>query len=112
MIGPPLVTACRPRQWPKNLLVYASAIFSFRTDPLIWINSSIALVSFCLISSSIYLINDVLDVEADRAHPSKCRRPIASGALSIKEKRTGTQFAGEFCYRRGQRNCPQVTGAG
>ena len=83
MIGPPLVTACRPRQWPKNLLVYASAIFSFRTDPLIWINSSIALVSFCLISSSIYLINDVLDVEADRAHPSKCRRPIASGALSI-----------------------------
>ena len=83
MIGPPLVTACRPRQWPKNLLVYASAIFSFRTDPLIWINSSIALVSFCLISSTIYLVNDVIDVEADRAHPSKCRRPIASGALPV-----------------------------
>ena len=83
MIALPLIAACRPRQWPKNLLVYASALFSFRADPQIWLNSSIALVSFCLISSSIYLVNDVLDVEADRSHPSKCRRPIASGALSI-----------------------------
>ena len=78
-----LVAACRPRQWPKNLLVYASALFSFRADPQIWLSSSIALVSFCLISSAVYLVNDVIDVEADRAHSSKCRRPIASGALPI-----------------------------
>jgi 4-hydroxybenzoate polyprenyltransferase len=83
MISLPLITACRPRQWPINLLVYASALFSFRSDPQIWINSTVALVSFCLISSTIYLVNDVIDVEADRAHPIKCRRPIASGALPV-----------------------------
>lgn len=83
MIFAPLITACRPRQWPKNLLVYASALFGFRSDPQIWFNSTVALVSFCLISSTIYLVNDVIDVEADRAHPSKRRRPIASGALSV-----------------------------
>jgi 4-hydroxybenzoate polyprenyltransferase len=77
------IGACRPKQWPKNLLVYASALFSFQSDPRIWINSSTALLSFCLISSSIYLVNDVIDVQADRAHPTKCRRPIASGALPI-----------------------------
>jgi 4-hydroxybenzoate polyprenyltransferase len=83
MISVPLITACRPRQWPKNLLVYASALFSFRSDQQIWFNSTVALVSFCLISSTIYLVNDIIDLEADRAHPSKCRRPIASGALPV-----------------------------
>ena len=90
-----LVAACRPRQWPKNLLVYASALFSFRADPQIWLSSSIALVSFCLISSAVYLVNDVIDVEADRAHPSKCRRPIASGALSIAAALVAAAFL--FC---------------
>jgi len=83
MIPLPLITACRPRQWPKNALVYASALFSFGSDPQIWLNSTVALVSFCLISSTIYLVNDVIDVEADRAHPTKCRRPIASGVLPV-----------------------------
>ena len=83
MISVPLITACRPRHWPKNLLVYASALFSFRSDQQIWFNSTVALVSFCLISSTIYLVNDIIDLEADRAHPSKCRRPIASGALPV-----------------------------
>lgn len=49
----------------------------------IWVSSSIALVSFCLVSSAIYLVNDAIDVNADRAHPTKCRRPIAAGALPI-----------------------------
>lgn len=83
MIFLPLIAACRPRQWTKNLLVYASALFSFRADPQIWLNSTVALVSFCLISSAVYLCNDVIDVESDRAHPRKCRRPIASGALPV-----------------------------
>ena len=78
-----LTRACRTRQWTKNLLVYASALFSFQIDPQIWWKSSIALVAFCLISSAVYLFNDVIDREADRAHPTKCRRPIASGALSV-----------------------------
>ncbi|MBM5801468.1 MAG: decaprenyl-phosphate phosphoribosyltransferase, partial [Cyanobacteria bacterium K_DeepCast_35m_m2_023] len=78
-----LVAACRPRQWTKNLLVYASALFSFQLTAQIWWRSTEALVAFCLISSAIYLLNDVVDREADRAHPSKCRRPIASGALPV-----------------------------
>ena len=78
-----LIAACRPRQWTKNLLVYASALFSFQLNPQIWWASSEALVAFCLISSAVYLLNDVIDREADRAHPSKCRRPIASGALPV-----------------------------
>ena len=78
-----LIAACRPRQWTKNLLVYASALFSFQLNPQIWWASTEALAAFCLISSAVYLLNDVIDREADRAHPSKCRRPIASGALPV-----------------------------
>ena len=79
----PLLLACRPRQWVKNLLVYASALFSFQASAQIWLASTSALIVFCLISSAVYLLNDVIDREADRAHPSKCRRPIASGALPV-----------------------------
>jgi decaprenyl-phosphate phosphoribosyltransferase len=78
-----LIAAGRPRQWTKNLLVYASALFSFQLDLTIWWASTEALLAFCLISSAVYLLNDVIDREADRTHPSKCRRPIASGALPV-----------------------------
>lgn len=77
------MAACRPRQWTKNLLVYASALFSFRLTPEIWWASTQALIAFCLISSAVYLLNDVIDREADKTHPTKCRRPIASGALPV-----------------------------
>jgi decaprenyl-phosphate phosphoribosyltransferase len=80
---PPLLIACRPRQWPKNLLVFAAPLFAFRLEPESWWRSAAALVAFCLISSAIYLLNDCLDVAADRAHPSKCRRPIAAGQVSV-----------------------------
>ena len=80
-----LLQSCRPRQWSKNLLVYASALFSFQLIAQIWLNSTLALMSFCLISSCIYLINDVIDINADRSHPTKKYRPIASGLVSSKE---------------------------
>ena len=80
---PPLVQACRPRQWPKNLLVFAAPLFAFRFDADVWLKAGGALVAFCLISSAIYLLNDCLDVAADRAHPSKRYRPIAAGQLSV-----------------------------
>ena len=83
------ISACRPRQWTKNLLIYASAFFSFQPSLDIWKLSTEALISFCLISSSIYLLNDVIDREADRAHPRKCNRPIASGALKVSEALIG-----------------------
>lgn len=78
-----LLAACRPRQWTKNLLVYAAPLFAFSFRKEIWLASSGALLAFCLISSAIYLLNDCLDLEADRAHPSKCRRPIAAGLVSV-----------------------------
>jgi len=80
-----LVEAARPRQWTKNLLVFAGPLFSFRGDPAIWLGAAGACVAFCLISSAIYLLNDVLDVEDDRRHPSKRFRPIASGRLPHRQ---------------------------
>jgi len=76
---PALLVACRPRQWPKNLLVFAAPLFAFRFEADVWLRAGGALVAFCLISSAIYLLNDCLDVAADRAHPSKRHRPIAGG---------------------------------
>ena len=74
----------RPKQWAKNLIVYAPSLFSGKlTDPDAVALATLCAVSFCMISSGIYILNDVLDVEADRAHPVKCQRPIASGRLSI-----------------------------
>ena len=79
----PLPAACRPRQWPKNLLVFAAPLFAFRFEAEVWLRAGGALVAFCLISSAIYLLNDCLDVAADRAHPSKRNRPIAAGLVSV-----------------------------
>ena len=80
---PPLLEACRPRQWTKNLLVFAAPLFAFRFEADVWLPAGGALVAFCLISSAIYLLNDCLDVAADRAHPSKRNRPIAAGLVSV-----------------------------
>jgi len=79
---PPLVDGCRPRQWTKNLLVFAAPLFAFRFEALVWWPAVGALGAFCLISSAIYLLNDCLDVAADRAHPSKRHRPVAAGLVS------------------------------
>lgn len=75
----------RPLQWLKNGFVFAPAFFS--NNLLKWeyfMPTFIVFCSFCLISSSIYCFNDLHDVEADRLHPKKCKRPIASGAVGIK----------------------------
>jgi 4-hydroxybenzoate polyprenyltransferase len=72
----------RPRQWTKNGLLFAGLIFSGRfVDPLSVARATAAFAAFCLLSSSGYVLNDYLDREADRKHPKKRHRPIASGAL-------------------------------
>ena len=77
-----LVTALRPRQWTKNLLVFAGLIFSQGLhDPVLVARSVLAFAIFCLLSGGVYLINDVVDAERDRAHPQKRSRPVASGRL-------------------------------
>ena len=75
----------RPLQWIKNGFVFAPAFFSTNLlKPEFFWPTLVVFVSFCFISSAIYCFNDLRDVEADRLHPKKCKRPIASGAVSIK----------------------------
>jgi 4-hydroxybenzoate polyprenyltransferase len=78
-----LLVSLRPDQWTKNLIVFAALIFSRQLlDPAALALASAAFLIFCALSGAVYLINDVSDREADRLHPTKQRRPIASGALS------------------------------
>jgi decaprenyl-phosphate phosphoribosyltransferase len=72
----------RPRQWVKNLLVLAAPLAAGRLfEPAVIKTAALAFVAFCLVSASVYLVNDVRDVEEDRQHPTKRFRPIASGEL-------------------------------
>jgi decaprenyl-phosphate phosphoribosyltransferase len=80
-----LLRACRPRQWVKNILVLTAPIAGgIAFQPQAIVQMATAFVAFCLASSGVYLVNDVLDVEADRAHATKRKRPIASGELSVR----------------------------
>ncbi|HVO49235.1 MAG TPA: UbiA family prenyltransferase [Steroidobacteraceae bacterium] len=76
--------ALRPHQWSKNVLVFVPLLAAHRaTDMLVWLAGLRGFVAFCLCASAVYVVNDLLDLEADRAHPRKCRRPFAAGELSI-----------------------------
>jgi decaprenyl-phosphate phosphoribosyltransferase len=77
--------ALRPKQWTKNLVVFAAPLFSFQLDITSLLQALLAFSLFCGISSSFYLLNDAADVESDRRHPTKCKRPIAAGLVSIPE---------------------------
>jgi 4-hydroxybenzoate polyprenyltransferase len=76
----------RPQQWVKNAFLVAPLIFSKHLfDAGFAGTTAIALVVFCLVSSTVYIVNDIADREADRKHPIKRTRPLASGALSLAE---------------------------
>jgi 4-hydroxybenzoate polyprenyltransferase len=78
-----LVRTMRPKQWTKNVFVWAALLFDqklFQVGP--FVRTLVTFVLFCLISSAVYIINDLVDVERDRQHPSKRNRPLASGALN------------------------------
>ncbi len=80
-----IIRAIRPKQWIKNLIVFAALVFSQHLfEPYSIITSLFAFLLFCLFTGSVYLINDVMDVEEDRQHPYKKERPIASGKLKIQ----------------------------
>jgi 4-hydroxybenzoate polyprenyltransferase len=83
--GRAALAAMRPRQWPKNLLVFAGIVFAAQlADPVRWAEALAAFVAYCAVSSGAYLLNDVRDVEQDRLHPVKRQRPIARGELSAR----------------------------
>jgi decaprenyl-phosphate phosphoribosyltransferase len=89
--GPPkslpagIIKALRPRQWVKNVLVLAAPLAAGSvTEVDVLVPVALAFVVFCMAASGIYLVNDAMDVEADRAHPTKRFRPIAAGVLPIR----------------------------
>jgi 4-hydroxybenzoate polyprenyltransferase len=78
-----LFRSLRPEQWTKNLVLFAGLLFGLRLfDTTALLRSIAAAGIFCLLSGVVYLVNDVMDREADKRHPLKRHRPIASGALS------------------------------
>lgn len=82
---PPLLKSLRLRQWTKNLVVFAGLAFSGRASDVEAVELTLhILISFCLVSSAVYLVNDLIDRDRDRRHPSKRLRPIAAGTLSTR----------------------------
>lgn len=79
------LVALRPRQWLKNLLLFAGIVFAAELgDPTRWLEAVAAFTAYCAASSAAYLVNDLRDVDADRQHPVKRRRPIARGELGAR----------------------------
>ncbi|TMK65576.1 MAG: decaprenyl-phosphate phosphoribosyltransferase [Actinobacteria bacterium] len=79
------LVALRPRQWTKNLLLFAGIIFAAKLgDASRWLDAIAAFGAYCAASSAAYLVNDVRDASHDRAHPVKRLRPIARGELSVR----------------------------
>jgi len=79
------LVALRPRQWTKNLLLFAGIVFAAEVaDPGRWLRALVAFAVYCAASSAAYLLNDLRDLEADRLHPVKRRRPLARGELSAR----------------------------
>ncbi len=77
-----IIKTMRPKQWTKNIVVYAALIFDGKfLEPDLFFKTTALFALFCLVSSSVYLLNDLVDIEKDRAHPLKRHRPLASGAL-------------------------------
>lgn len=76
----------RPKQWVKNLFVFAPILFAGKLMDLpMLLTNILAFASFCCVSSSVYVLNDIIDVESDRVHKKKRYRPIAAGYVSIKQ---------------------------
>jgi 4-hydroxybenzoate polyprenyltransferase len=94
-----LLKTMRPRQWPKNVFVLAALVFDRQLahGPAL-VKSLAGFFVFCLISSTVYIINDIADVEADRQHPIKRNRPIASGKLSVRAAIIATAIILIVCF--------------
>lgn len=80
---PAALRLVRPHQWLKNFLIFVPMIAAHELTAAAFGQALLAFVAFSLIASSTYVLNDLLDLNADRAHPRKCNRPLASGAVSL-----------------------------
>ena len=111
-----LVRSLRPHQWVKNVFVLAALVFALgevgvdaaaQQDRILRV--LVAAAAFCLGASAIYLVNDIVDVESDRKHPEKCRRPIAAGEVSVLSPSCSARSVSPG--RSGWRARPRPTGA-
>lgn len=85
-----LITTMRPRQWLKNTIIFAALVFDRQLSIENWpavLRTFLGFVIFCLLSGVVYIINDIADLEADKQHPIKKNRPLASGELSVNVAR-------------------------
>jgi decaprenyl-phosphate phosphoribosyltransferase len=106
----PLLQTLRPHQWVKNLFVLAPLVFSkhlFSGPHILLALAAFAL--FCVGSGVVYLVNDLVDVERDRQHPVKCRRPIASGELSLGSARLAAAILGPGALLGAYATSPELT---
>ncbi|WP_298922001.1 UbiA family prenyltransferase [uncultured Roseobacter sp.] len=87
----PYLKALRPHQWLKNVLVFLPMLTAHQLTGATLMQSFAAFIAFSLIASSVYVLNDLLDLRVDRLHPRKCNRPFASGSIKIAH---GTGMAG------------------
>ena len=77
-----LLKTMRPKQWIKNVFIFAAIVFDRKLlNPTALLHTAITFVAFCLISGAVYLVNDLVDIEKDRQHPTKRKRPLPSGEL-------------------------------
>lgn len=99
------IALARPREWVKNVFVFAALVFAGRTsDPVALLLTVEAFAAFCLLSSACYVINDIADAKQDRQHPTKRNRPIASGRITATQ---GVILA-LFCLGVGAAVCAAV----
>jgi decaprenyl-phosphate phosphoribosyltransferase len=81
---PPAIFALRPTQWIKNFIIFTAIIFNGKLfDPAYFLLSFLAFLVFCALSSSSYIVNDLVDLQYDKLHPMKKKRPIASGRVPV-----------------------------
>lgn len=80
-----LIKTMRPKQWVKNVFIFAPLTFDVKLFNLYYLAKTMAgFVLLCLISGAVYIVNDLADIEQDRQHPEKCKRPLPSGQLSTR----------------------------
>lgn len=80
-----LLGAMRPKQWVKNGVIFAALVFDAKlSDSTYLVYTLVGFVVFCLVSGTVYVINDLADIDEDRQHPKKRHRPLASGRLSVR----------------------------
>jgi 4-hydroxybenzoate polyprenyltransferase len=86
-----IVKEARPHQWVKNLIVFAALLFSQNLGHgALFARSLLAFAVFCLLSSGVYIFNDIVDLDSDKLHPAKRKRPLASGELSVTAASAGS----------------------